>query len=276
MPLTWWRGAYDRVLDKRAARVAKVTHATSLPDLLERLGRRYLGRAHRRGLQLALHIDPALATDLVGPFRALGELLQPLIELAIAHPHGDQVTLSVDVVSDEPGRQMAHFSVDLTPAPSRDADAPGLPALRHHAQSIGGTLHEEHGDTYHLSLELGFIVPPAPPHVDVVALRATLGSDAALHEVIDALGDALAADVGQLERALAQTDAAAVRQWLHRVSGALGVAEATGLAAMGLRLEQDMEIRSVDDMALAVRRFAVDATRALAWLREGHAHEPLI
>ncbi|UPG92236.1 Hpt domain-containing protein [Luteibacter aegosomaticola] len=251
-------------------------HATSLPDLLERLGRRYLSQARRRGVQLALDIDPALATDLVGPFRALAELLQQLIALAIENPHGHRVTLFVDVVHDEPGRQTAHFSVDLAAPPAAATDAFGISDLRRKAQAVGGTLHEELGDACHLSLELGFIVPPAPPHVDVVALRATLGSDEALHEVIDALGNALAADVGHLERALAQADAAAVRQWLHRVSGALGMAEATGLAAMGLRLEQDMVIRSVDDMALAVRRFAVDATRALAWLREGRLHDPLI
>ncbi|HEY4091051.1 MAG TPA: hypothetical protein VGN46_06005 [Luteibacter sp.] len=262
----------ERVLEAHAARAARVGIATSLPDLLERLGRRYLGRAHRRRVRLALDVDPTLATDLVGPIRALGAILQRLLELAIDQPHGELITLRVDVVGDEPGRQTVHFTVDFL----ADAALETLDSARRMTLSLGGALHVEREDALRAIVELRFLVPPVAPHVDVVALRTTLGSDGALHEVIDALGEALAADVGHLEGALARSDALAVRQWLHRVSGALGMAEATGLAAMGGNLEQEMAVCQLSDMELAVRRFAMDATRALAWLREARTHDPLI
>jgi len=278
MPARWWRTTVDRWLDARAARAARITHAAGLPDLLERLGQRYRGRAQRRGLQLALEIDPTLGPDLVGPIRGLGDMLQPLMELAIDHPASDVVTLAIDVVRDEPGRQVAHFSMILKPTDdaATDSFASVIDAIRRRLDTLGGVLAIETADVYRIAIELGFIVPPAAPHVDVVALRTMLGSDAAMREVIDALREALAADVGDLEGALARADAHAVRQWLHRVSGALGMAEATGLSAMGIRLEQDLAVRPLDDMALGIRRFAMDATRALAWLREGRGHEPLI
>lgn len=275
MPATSLRSVLTRVLDARAERAAHVGGATSLPDLLERLGRRYAGLAQRRGLGLVLDVDPTLATDLVGPFRSLGAILQRVLEHAMAYPHADRVTLAVDVVHDGAGRQTVHFTVECAMTTDTPALA-ALDALRNAARALGGTLVLEHGEVCHLIVEIGFIVPPAAPHVDVLALRATLGSPTAMREVIDSLADALAADVGDLEGAMARADTPAVRQWLHRVSGALGMVEATGLAAMGLRLEQDMAMRSLDDMALALDRFAIDATRALAWLRESLSQDPLI
>lgn len=264
-----------RVLDARAERAAHVDGATCLPDLLERLGRRYAGLAQRRGLRLALEVDPVLSTDLIGPFRTLGEILQRALEHALAHPRGDLVTLAIDVVDDARAHQLVHFTLECAPVQD-DTVAAALMALQRKAAAMGGALMLEQDAACHLIIELGFIVPPAPPHVDVIALRSMLGSEAALRQVIDALAEALAADVGDLEGAMARSDVPALRQWLHRVSGALGMVEATGLAAMGLRLEQELATRSPADMALSLNRFAIDATRALSWLRESLAQDPLI
>jgi hypothetical protein len=269
------RAMLERALEARAERSARVRQATGLPDLLARLGRRYAGLARRRGLQLALDVDPALATDLVGPFGSLGRLLQRVIEHAMAHPIRGRVALAVDVVHDAAGRQTVHFTVECMRSPGLDMDR-AWGALHGEAEALGGALLLELGESCHLIVALAFIVPPAPPHVDIVALRAMVGGDVALHQVVDALADALAADVGDLAGTLARGDVPAVRHWLHRVSGALGMVEATGLATMGLQLEHDMAVRSLDDMAPGLRRFATDATRALAWLRESLAADPLI
>lgn len=259
------------MLDARAARRAHVDAATGLPDLLERLGVRYAARARRCGTPLSLDLDPGLETDLIGPVGALGEVLSGLIAHAIDHAPSGPVTLRVDVVADTPGQQVLHFAIDALTTPP---DA--WQTLRDRLATIGGTLWEEQHVAYRAIAEVRLIVPPAPPHVDVAALRNTLGSDAAMREVIAALGEALSIDVGHLERALTRGDVPALRQWLHRVSGALGMAEATGLAAMGVRLEQDVAVYQLADMELAVRRFAMDATRALAWLCEGRPPDPLI
>jgi HPt (histidine-containing phosphotransfer) domain-containing protein len=266
-----WRAWIDRVLDARAARRAHVDAATGLPDLLERLGVRYAARARRCGTPLSLDLDPGLETDLIGPVGALGEVLSGLIAHAIDHAPSGPVTLRVDVVADTPGQQVLHFAIDALTTPP---DA--WQTLRDRLATIGGTLWVEQHVAYRAIAEVRLIVPPAPPHVDVAALRNTLGSDAAMREVIAALGEALSIDVGHLERALTRGDVPALRQWLHRVSGALGMAEATGLAAMGVRLEQDVAVYQLADMELAVRRFAMDATRALAWLCEGRPPDPLI
>ncbi|UPG92435.1 Hpt domain-containing protein [Luteibacter aegosomatissinici] len=259
------------MLDTRAARAACIIESTSLPDLLERVGTRHAWRARRRGIVLSLDVDPAVEADLVGPFDILGDVLSSLLAHAIDHAPCGEVTLRIDVVGDGPGRQVLHFTTE-----SRAAPADAWQALRETLGSIRGRLLVEQDLTCRAIVEVGLIAPPAPPHVDVAALRNTLGSDAALYEVVTALGDALAADVGHLEHALARGDAKALRQWLHRVSGALGMAEATGLAAMGIRLEQEVAAGGLAGMELAVRRFALDATRAQAWLREGHLPDPLI
>lgn len=268
------------MLDARAARIARLTEAASMPELLERLGQRYLARAHRQGLHLSLDVDAALETDLIGPYHSLAGVLGALIEHAIDHAQGDTVSLHVDVTGDEPGHQTVHFAVGFLPEDGTANTGAATPAAWAAAgqtlEAMGGRLHIEHDDTLRAIAELRFHVPPRPPHVDVVALRHALGNEDALHEVIAALHDALAVDVGHLDDVLARQDAQALRRWLHRVSGALGMAEATGLAALGMRLEHDMDSRSLADMELPVRRFAMDATRALAWLRESRAEAPLI
>jgi HPt (histidine-containing phosphotransfer) domain-containing protein len=279
-PAARLRAWIGRVQEARAARIARLNEAASMPELLERLGQRYLARAHRQGLRLALDVDAALETDLIGPYPSLARVLGALIEYAIDHAQGDTVSLHVDVTGDEPGHQTVHFAVDFLPACGTANAGPATPAAWAAAgqmlEAMGGRLHIEHDGSLRAIAELRFHVPPRPPHVDVVSLRHALGSDDALHEVIVALHDALAVDVGHLDDVLARQDAQALRRWLHRVSGALGMAEATGLAALGMRLEHDMGSRSLADMEMPVRRFAMDATRALAWLRESRAETSLI
>ncbi|KJV28070.1 Hpt domain-containing protein [Luteibacter yeojuensis] len=268
-----WR---ERRRDARAQREACLEDTTSLPDLIERLGVRFAAKASRHDVEITLDVDPALEGDLVGPFRSLAAALDVLLAGAIEHASGSAL-LQVDVVDDEPGMQRLHVAVCLPGVPGAcGALAPACTTARTLVERAGGVFHVQGDGGLRAIAELAFIVPPRPPHVDVVALRARLGGERALHEVIVALADALAADVGKLDAMLATGDALAARRWLHRVAGALGMAEATGLAAMGLRLEQALAVQPVADLELAVRRFAMDATRALAWLRESPADMPLV
>jgi methionine-rich copper-binding protein CopC len=270
---------FERREDARAQREACVEDATSLPDLIERLGLRFATKAARYQARVALEVDPAIEDDLVGPFAGLGGVLEALLAHAIEHAAGD-VMLQIDVVGDEPGVQRLHFAVHL-PGTVHTAMAHGaLPAACAAAcamvERLGGAFHVQCDGGLRAIVELVFIVPPQPPHVDVVALRARLGGERALHEVIVALADALAADVGNLDAMLASGDVHATRRWLHRVAGALGMAEATGLATMGLGLEHALAVQPLAGLELAVRRFAMDAMRALAWLRESRADMPLV
>jgi HPt (histidine-containing phosphotransfer) domain-containing protein len=270
---------FERREDARAKRDASVQDASSLPDLIERLGLRFAAKAARYEAQVALDVDPALEGDLVGPFAALGGILEALLSHAIEQAAGD-VLLQIDVVGDEPGMQRLHIAVAVpgmvSTAMAHGALPPAFATASATVERLGGTFHVQRDGGLRAIAELVFIVPPQPPHVDVVALRARLGGEDALHEVIVALADALAADVGNLDGMLASGDVPATRRWLHRVAGALGMAEATGLATMGLRLEQALAVQPLAGLELAVRRFAMDAMRALAWLRESRADMPLV
>lgn len=269
----------ERRRDARARRDACLGDANSLPDLIARLGLRFAAKAARHGAEVTLDIDPALEGDLVGPFRTLGNVVEPLVAYAIEHGAGE-VMLQVDVVGDEPGMQRLHVAVCAPGArlACMPGEAPGgaCATARAAVQRLGGAFHLQCEGELRAIVEMVFLVPPRAPHVDIVALRGRLGSERAMRDVIGALADALAADVGNLDAMLATGDTLAARRWLHRVAGALGMAEATGLATMGLRLEQALAVQPLADLELAVRRFAMDATRALAWLRESRADMPLV
>ncbi len=91
-------------------RGVRIETSNSLPQLLGRVGRRYAQDALARGIRLDFEIDPALAGDLQGPFPALGRALSLLLEHAL-HTRGRHVALHVDVVGDDAGTQIVHFTV---------------------------------------------------------------------------------------------------------------------------------------------------------------------
>ncbi|QWT21507.1 hypothetical protein KPL74_05755 [Bacillus sp. NP157] len=259
---------FDALALRHAARRARVDLANNLPDLLERLGRGYAPLARRHGVAIELDVDPALEGDLDGPHARLGEAIAVLLVQAIRHGHDEHghVALRVDVVRDAPSRQTVHFTV---------VGASEEPHARHVVQALGGTFHVEPGATPRAIVELEFVVPPRPPHIDIDALRMTLGGDAAMREVVATLDHALTTDLRALDAMLASADALAIQQWLHRVSGALGMAEATTLASTGIRLEHAVATQPLAEVEAQVRRFAADASWALARLRAVAAGDPL-
>jgi HPt (histidine-containing phosphotransfer) domain-containing protein len=117
-------------------------------------------------------------------------------------------------------------------------------------------------------VELTFYMPRRLPRVDIDALRSTLGGAAALSEVIVALDQALSRDLADLDGLLAKQGSDDLQAWLHRVSGVLGMAEASGLAQVGLHLERELAIRRNDATDAAVRAFGEDAAAVLGLLRE--------
>jgi len=241
----------------------------TLPELLATLARHYAHEAQARGMRLELDIDPALAPDLAGPVVPLGEALRRLLDRAMTRRTGN-VALHVDVVGDDVSSQIVHFTVadDLVADP-RDADE----RLRMASAAIapfGGVIHVESGGDIggRAIVEIGFDLPRPAPRIDVAALRDTLGGDAALREVIAALDEALSRDLAGLDALLAAPGTASLGAWLHRVSGALGMAEASELARIGLALERDLQRGRDTQLDRAIRRFARDASHVLATLRE--------
>ena len=75
-------------------------------------------------------------------------------------------------------------------------------------------------------------------------------------------------DLADLERLLAEPGTNALQAWLHRVSGALGMAEATALSRVGLSLERELEKGRQPHLDTAIRRFADDARQVLVALHE--------
>ncbi|SEV91740.1 hypothetical protein [Luteibacter sp. 329MFSha] len=242
--------------------------SASLPELLARLGRHYAAEARARDMRLELEVDPALAPDLEGDFGPLGNALRLLLDRALERRTW-RVALHVDVVGDGSGSQILHFTVadeQTSPVPDdrrlREASA--------QVAALGGIVHTETGDDigHRAIVELGFDLPRASPHIDVEALRTTLGGDAALREVIVALDHALTRDLADLDALLSRPGADELQAWLHRVSGALGMAEASDLARTGLTLERDLERGRQPNLDRAIRRFAGDAAEVLSMLRE--------
>jgi hypothetical protein len=252
----------------RGASASHIEAATSLPELLARLGRHYAPVARSRAIGLEFEVDPALAADATGPFAALARALALLLERSL-EPGTGHVALQVDVVGDDASTQIVHFTV----ADERTSELPDSARLDEATAIVtvlGGVVHQERAADIgsRVIVELAFELPRLPPRIDVAALRSTLGGDAALREVIVALDHALSRDLAGLDALLGSPGVTHLQAWLHRVSGALGMAEATELSCIGLELERDLTQGRSNHLDRAIRRFAEDAAEVLAALRE--------
>ncbi|SEN16208.1 hypothetical protein SAMN02800694_2960 [Luteibacter sp. UNCMF331Sha3.1] len=220
-------------------------------------------------MRLELDIDPALAPDLSGPIVPLGDALRLLLDRSLTRRTW-RVALHVDVVGDDASSQIVHFTVaDENTADTRDGDE-RLRAASAAIAPFGGTIHVESGGDIgsRAIVEVGFDLPRPAPRIDVASLRDTLGGDAALREVIAALDEALSRDLAGLDALLDAPGVSSLGAWLHRVSGALGMAEASELARIGLALERDLRRGRDAQLDRAIRRFARDASHVLETLRE--------
>jgi hypothetical protein len=237
--------------------------------LLAELGRRYAPRARTDETALELDVDPAVAPDLTGPMDALGTVLGSLIERAIDGAAGGYVALQVDLVGETPTSQTLHLTV-ADDGPPITADDPKFLIPTAAIQDLGGRLEVESGPELgtRVIVELTFTMSRRPPRVDIDALRSTLGGQAALDEVIAALDLALCHDLVRLESLLAEGGVDHLQAWLHRISGVLGMAEASGLAQVGLLLERDLATGRGEAIDHAVRGFGEDAAAVLRLLRD--------
>ncbi|UPG84029.1 hypothetical protein L2Y94_11750 [Luteibacter aegosomatis] len=250
-------------------RRARVHRASSLPDLLRRIGRRFSPQARRMDTVLTLDVDPALAADLRGPFGPLGIVLARILDLALHRASEKKISMHVDVVGDDTSSQLVHFTVTVFGDDGPSSDAAMLADAAPLLHALGGTLHDETDERRrrHLIVELEFSLPPRSIDIDVAALRKTLGGDEPLQHVVDALEGALKRDIHSLDALLAESGVAELQAWLHRVSGVLGMAEATELARTGLTLEHGLAHGRSEWLDNAVRRFGHDAGRVLDVLR---------
>lgn len=240
-----------------------------LPALLADLGRRFAPLARADETLLELDVDPAVAPDLTGALDELGALLGGLLGRAIEVAAGGYVALQVDLVGETPTSQTVHLTVvdDGPPTMSNDPNFL-IPAAT--IERLGGHLQVESGADVgtRVIVELTFAMPRRLPRVDIDALRSTLGGQVALVEVIAALDLALSRDLAHLEGLLAETGVEHLQAWLHRVSGVLGMAEASELAQVGLRLERDLATGRGVAIDGAVRGFGEDAAAVLGLLRD--------
>jgi hypothetical protein len=256
---------YDRV----ALACARIRESRDLPALLSRIGQHYARIAQRQGSQLEIEVDPALAHDLVGPYATLGRVLCLLLDRAFAVPGSVRVALQVDVVGDDPDGQMVHITVADT-GNALDEQCPCLAKANAMVAALDGVLHIECAADRgtRIIVEITLTLPRVPPRIDIETLRTTLGGTSALREVIAALDRSLSRDLIQLHLLLAQPGTADLQAWLHRVSGALGMAEATDLARMGLHLERRLAEERSPTLDAAIRRFGEDAACVLEVLRK--------
>lgn len=236
--------------------------------MLAQLAAHYGATAHAHGTVFDMEVDPALVPELVGPADALASALSLLLDRAFGADAG-RVALHVDVVSDDIAGQVVHFTVAEERA-TCDPDDANLREAAAIVAAFGGMVHTEQcsdiGDR--VIVELAFDLPHTPPCVDVDALRSALGGEAALREVVIALDRALSIDVADLDLLLQRDGIAHLQAWLHRVSGALGMAEARELSRVGLALERELENGRRPRLDRAIRRFAEDAVGVFRTLRE--------
>lgn len=236
--------------------------------MLAQLAAHYGAMAHAHGAVFDMEVDPALVPELVGPSDALAKALSLLLDRAFGADAG-RVALHVDVVSDDIAGQVVHFTVAEERATWAPDDSHLLEAAAVVA-ALGGMLHTERcsdiGDR--VIVEVPFDLPHTPPCVDVDSLRSALGGEAALREVAIALDRALSSDIADLDLLLQREGTAHLQAWLHRVSGALGMAEASELSRIGLALECELENGRRPRLDRAIRRFAEDAARVFRMLRE--------
>ncbi|WP_125903116.1 hypothetical protein [Luteibacter rhizovicinus] len=259
----------SRWFGRLASRVRRRRPLHDLPALLTELGRRYAPLARARGTALELDVDPALAPDLTGAMDELEGVLGCLLERAIEVAAGGYAALQVDLVGETRTSQTVHLTVaddgDRTTADDTKFLIPAATIER-----LGGRLQVESAPDVgtRVIVELTFAMRRRLPRVDIDALRSTLGGQAALAEVITALDQALGRDLVALDDLLAKAGIDDLQAWLHRVSGVLGMAEATGLAHAGLMLERDLAAGRHHLTDRAIREFGDDTGAVLALLRE--------
>jgi hypothetical protein len=258
-----------RLVGDLARRFERRRPVDDLPALLAELGRRYAPLARVDETALELDVDPALAPDLTGALEELGTVLGGLLERAIDVAAGGYVALQVDLVGETPTSQTVHLTVADDGPPALATD-PKMLISKGSIERLGGQLQVESGPDVgtRVIVELTFAMPRRLPRVDIDALRSTLGGHAALVEVIAALDLALSRDLANLEGLLAETGVDHLQAWLHRVSGVLGMAEASELAQVGLLLEHDLAAGRDDAIDRAVADFGEDAAAVLALLRD--------
>ena len=264
----WRRIAHGFATFVRALSRSRVEASASLPELLARLSHMYTPMARSHAIRLEFEVDPALTPDGVGSLAALGRALGLLLERAL-EPGTGHVALQVDVVGDDAGTQIVHFTV----ADERTTGVPDTARLDEATAivaALGGVVHQECGVDIgsRVIVELAFELPRIAPRIDVDALRSTLGGEDALREVIVALDLALSRDLAGLDTLLADDGVTDLQAWLHRVSGALGMAEATELSCIGLELERELAQGRNRYLDRSIRRFSEDAALVLAALRE--------
>lgn len=274
-----WRQAFAqpfRIVHGLVSRFRQPRTVDDLPTLLTHLGRRFAPLARARETALELDVDPAVAPDLTGAIEELGWVLGYLIERAIDVAAGGDVALQVDLVGETRTSQTLHLTVVDDGPPTNAYDQIILISAASIAR-VGGRLEVESGPDAgtRVIVELTFAMPRRSPYVDVDALRSTLGGQAALVNVIAALDQALSHDLAGLDGLLAQTGSDHLQAWLHRVSGVLGMAEASGLAQVGLVLERDLAAGRNAAIDRAVRDFGDDAAAVLALLRDHHDDDRL-
>lgn len=255
--------------ERIALACARLRASNDLPDLLSRIGQHYTDIARRRGATLLIELDPALAPDLEGPYASLGRVVCLLMDRAFAVSRRAQVALQVDVVGDDPDGQLVHITV-ADQGSTIDTGCPRLEAATVLLASLGGVLHQECDPERgtRVIVEVSLTLPRMPPRIDVETLRSTLGGAQPLREVISALDRSLTRDLAELDVLLGQPGIADLQAWLHRVSGALGMAEAVDLARKGLILERHLAEERDAGVDAAIQRFGEDAARVLDVLRE--------
>ncbi|PTR34196.1 hypothetical protein C8J98_102384 [Luteibacter sp. OK325] len=258
-----------RLFGSLARRFERLRPVDDLPALLAELGRRYAPLARADETALELDVDPAVAPDLTGAMDELGTVLGSLLERAIDVAAGGYVALQVDLVGETPTSQTLHLTVADDGPPTLATD-PKMLIPKTSIERLGGHLQVESGPEVgtRVIVELAFAMPRRLPRVDIDALRSTLGGQAALVEVIAALDLALSRDLTDLERLLSEGGVDHLQAWLHRVSGVLGMAEASELAQAGLLLECDLADGRGDAIDRAIGSFGEDAAAVLALLRD--------
>jgi len=262
----------SRRLGRLVSRFRRHRTLDDLPALLAHLGRRYAPLARARQTTLELDVDPAVAPDLTGAMDDLACVLGCLLERAIDVAAGGYAALQVDLVGETRTSQTLHLTVADDGDPTT-ADDPKFLMPTATVARLGGQLQVESGADIgtRVIVEVTFSMPRRAPHVDIEALRSTLGGQAALAEVITSLDHALSRDLASLDGLLARAGSDHLQAWLHRVAGVLGMAEASGLAEVGLRLERDLATGRHEAIDRSVRDFGDDAAAILDLLRE-HRH----
>lgn len=210
-----------------------------------------------------VEIDPTLSSSLCGPFPDIASLLAHLINASAARQQ-PCIAVYADVVADEVHGQRIHVTLtspaELSPREWSRATAMArrIPAMLFHETNDDGSRH--------IILELN--LPFGTHGVDIDTLRASLGSQEALHSMVHLLDETLGRDLYALDALLDAPGGAALQAWLHRVAGVLGLAEATSLANTGLGLEERLLAHGRDaQLDDAIRRFGDDAGRLLGVLR---------